>query len=157
MENENQNNDLAPILERIMAGEADMKELAQPIELGAPVTAALEAFKASNPWQGKEFERESKFRTLHEALCRAADVGAELVIQISRPYSDSGRSHFNAQERKLYLVGRYSVITYLTMFAASMGKHPLVATSWAYSVYKKFWPEKWEALAFENGTLKKRA
>ena len=110
------------------------------------VEAALKQFAKSKPWKGSVADRRQKFQTLHNKLTEIFEVKTSLEFYGENP-DDMFSGLSRSTEDRILLVGRLSVITYLTLFA-------LVVTNgnrdksdrWAYNLFKRFFPRSFGRL-----------
>jgi hypothetical protein len=65
---------------------------------------------------------------------------------------NSGRSGFNRRNRNIHLEGKFSMITFLHLFAMLNGaRDGLEAQRWAINLFRKIFPVSFSRLKFQDG------
>jgi len=118
---------------------------------------ALQRYKEANPWKGKIETRCNKMATLHNELCTIYGRYTGLrfnEVRLGAAAGSSGNSSYNPHFDTITIDTKLSVITYLHEFAHALkGSDEVYAVRWSCSLFKKFFPEKWDRLVSDRHTM----
>lgn len=129
------------------------------MRLDPQALAALKAWAKSKPWRGDLPERIEKLRVVHEALCDAYGVEA-LPLDVSEidPRGGAGSSAGSTVSlapeghAEIQLRGKFSVLTYLFMFAIARqstgegGVDRDAVQRWAVNAFQRAFPASFRRL-----------
>jgi hypothetical protein len=122
-----------------------------PFDLHPTARAAVKQFRDAKPWRGTEAEKREKFETLHRGLCRAYD--RETSLNREPGEGSSAASTFDPRTDRITLRGRLSVVTYLFLFGAAVGRDVESATQFARETFRHFFPRSFRGCRLECGLL----
>ena len=108
--------------------------------------AIIEATKElarSKPWQGTIAERQDKLRAYHVKLCAAYGIEIDLEF-VGIADTVVGDVRFNAQLRRIQLIGKCSIINYLHAFTRARGTGKREAYAWSLNLFKRYFPRSFE-------------
>ncbi len=105
------------------------------------VVAAVKAYRSTKPWQGTSKERKAKMLDFHAAMCAA--YGLEIDLRFVGSFSgecEMGDGAFMtvAGRKRIVLVRRISVVTYLHCFTRARGAGRREAFVWSLSLFARF-------------------
>jgi hypothetical protein len=85
------------------------------------VVRAVQRFARTRPWRGTVEDREAKFEQLNRDLAKVYGIAVPALNFERIDGSSSGSSHYIPSQRRIVLVGKLSVVTYLHEFAHALG------------------------------------
>lgn len=113
--------------------------------------AAVKEFRATKAWRGTVEERREKFRAFHAAMKGVYNLPVELEFpSLNLDSEPSDASCYDARAKKIRMVGRLSVITYLHLLAAARGFNYRGRFGWSLNLFKRMFPLSWSRLRFEG-------
>jgi hypothetical protein len=123
------------------------------------VYAAMKDFRASKPWQGTQGEMQFKLRALNQQLAGIYEIEEPKMVFVDK--MPGGGCCFRSKPAVIMLQpeseGRYSVVAYLHEFAHSIGKDEKGACKWSINLFKRIFPNSYNALEPDGHLLRKKS
>jgi len=119
----------------------------------AEALAAVNEFKATNPWSGSLDERFLKFKHLNFMLSQAYGIREPTLEMEDMTGGNSYHSQYQGDRHAIVMRGKLSVLTYLHEFAHARGRNEWQASKWSINLFKRVFPEKYARLGNVGHTL----
>jgi hypothetical protein len=120
---------------------------------------AAKEFARSKPYRGTIEERRAKLLAFHQQLCELHRVKVGLTfIGDNSQHQHSGSSCYipasETMNATIAMVGRLSVVSYLTLFGAGIGNGNMnKAKRWAFNLFQRAFPNSFARLSFNRSGL----
>src|SRR5262249_15974234 len=107
------------------------------------VLRALREFRRARPWSGSIPERQEQLKILHTALCASYGRQVELFLLTDDQANSLRGSGYDHESRTINLIGRLSVLSYLTLFAAACGRSER-SFAWALTLFARIFRQSYQ-------------
>ncbi len=107
---------------------------------------AVQRFARARPWRGTLEERKAKFRALNYDLSGAYGIFEPALNFDRNDGGSSGSSHYIPSERRIVIVGKLSVLTFLHEFAHALELDERNACRWSINLFKRCFPKQYGRL-----------
>jgi len=114
---------------------------------------AVQRFARMNPWRGTVEERKARFRKLNHDLSGAYGIFEPDLVFDCIDGGSSGSSHYIPSERRIVIVGKLSVVTYLHEFAHALELDERDACRWSINLFKRCFPSHYARLVHVGHVL----
>lgn len=126
---------------------ATVAEIIEDVNYKKDTHLAIEKFKNSHPWKGKENEIREKFKSL---LCDLSKIykieEPEMVFLKKFAYGSCYFPIDNLIVMTKERDGSYSVITFLHEFSHALGMNERGACRWSINLFRKHFPNSFKKL-----------